>query len=579
MRSRAFVLLPILAIMHACGGGGGGGNGANGDNPDGGNPGGGNPPSATVPGSISATVRFDSPTQRFVAAWEPASDAQRYRVLIKPDETTGFAPLSGAGDLASSTLSFTFAVGLTIQWRAAALRVEACNTVGCTASTDLPLLPELVAALATKQILAIPDADALKVACSSNGNVLAVGAPFDSGADGQAPGMGAVFVFTRTGTLWNEQPTILRAMNGEAGDKFGNAVAVSADGARIVVGAPEEDGSTTSRIGNDNDDAPDAGAVYVFALGGSNYDLESYLKARPILDPVIAEDLFGYDVAIAADGRTLVAGAPFAEAPVRPGNFNSGAAFVFTREGSTWTQRASLSGPPIDATEDDQFGLSVATSVDGSTIAVGAPFEDGDALSTSENPNANAPAAGAAYIFTTSNRVDWPRQAYLKAPNAQAGDLLGMTVALSADGNVVAMGATGEDGDAASTLAASNDNLSSAGAIYVFTRTGAIWATTPAYLKASSVSEGADFGESLSLSDNGSVMAIGALFDRSTPPLEGSAFVFVRVGASWLEQIRLVDSAASDNFGQVMLSADGMTLFIGADSGTAAPGAGGVHVH
>jgi hypothetical protein len=517
-----------------------------------------------------------------VAAWESATDATRYRVLLKRDEVADFAPLTGADDLAPTTLSFAFAAGFTIQWQAAALRVEACNSVGCSTSPELPLLPELVAASARKEFINVLGDDEFSVASSADGNVLAVGALSEAGADGQAPYIGAVYVYTRTGTVWNTQPIVVRAPNGEAYDNFGYAVSLSADGATLVVGAPGEDGSTTSSSGDDNNDALSAGAAYVFVRNGAAYEFEGYLKARPILDTAIAEDGFGRAVAIAADAQTVVVGAAGAEGASRPSTFNEGAAFVFTRTGTVWTQRAELGGAHADGNQNDRFGRAVAISADGATIAVGAPLEDGDALSTGDAPNVNAPLAGAAYVFTTDNRTEWPLQAYLKAPNAQAGDAVGETVALAADGSTLAVGASGEDGDAASTLAASNNNLPNSGAVYVFTRTAASWSATPAYLKPSSGSVNGQLGLSLSLSGDGNALAIGATYDVSLSPPGGygSAFVFARVGSSWLEQIAFADTVASEVFGTVALSADGRTLFIGSATSLAAPEvSGGIHVH
>ena len=361
---------------------------------------------------------------------------------LKRDALADFAVLSGAGNLGATTLDFSFIVGFTIQWSAAALRVEACNAVGCTPATDLPLLPHLAEALARKEILNLPaDGDEHKVVSSADGNTLVMGAPLHDGVDGLQFGRGAVYVFTRAGTTWTPQPTLLRATNGEGGsvpsvpgDRFGQAVALSADGATLVVGAPHEDGSRTSTVENENNAAPDAGAVYIFVRNGTTYELQTYLKPTPVLDTVIAGDLFGSAVAIAADGQTLVVGAPLAEPGIRPVTFNDGAAYVFTRDAAAWTQRSILGGPHAEGNEGDQFGTQAAISSDGSTIAVGAPFDDGDPSSTPGNPNTNATQSGAAYVFATTDRAQWLRQAYLKAPNGETDDAFGIAVALSAAG-------------------------------------------------------------------------------------------------------------------------------------------------
>lgn len=577
MASHRLIFLSLLALMQGCGGGGGGG-------ANGGNGGGGNNP--TAPGAFSANVRFDGATQSFVATWSASQGTEHYRVRLKRDEVADFASLHGADNLPATTLDFSFAVGFAIQWSAAALRVEACNAIGCTAATDLPLLPHLVDALARKEILNIPaDAGEPQVASSADGNTLVIGAPRENGNDGLEIGRGVVYVFTRAGTTWTAQPTLLRAPNGEGGsvpgalgDRFGTAVALAADGATLVVGAPLEDGSRTSTVENENNDAPDAGAVYIFVRNAATYQLQTYLKPTPgTFDSIIAGDRFGSAVAIAADGQTLVVGAPLAEG-IRPGDFDDGTAYVFTRDIASWTQRSILGGPHADGNDGDEFGEQVAISSDGSTLAVGAPFDDGDTSSTFENPNTNASLSGTAYVFVTTDRVQWLRQAYLKAPNGEAEDAFGIAVALSADGNTLAIGAFGEDGDATSTLDDDNDNHEGAGAVYVYTRSALSWSATPAYLKPSSTIEVAEFGSSLSLTAQGSELAISAPFDLSALPQEGAVYVFVRVGAAWLEQVRLDETAAE--FGKtVAITPDGTTLFVGAENTRVEPTAGAAHVY
>ncbi|MDH5694411.1 MAG: FG-GAP repeat protein, partial [Gammaproteobacteria bacterium] len=152
----------------------------------------------------------------------------------------------------------------------------------------------------------------------------------------------------------------------------------------------------------------------------------------------------------------------------------------------------------LNADAGDLFGYSVA--LEGDTLVVGVPSEQGDASSTAKNPNNNIPitdfSAGAVYVFTRSNGV-WSLQAYLKASNADADDGFGWSVALSGDALVV--GALLEDGDASSTAAIPNDNAPGAGAVYVFTRTGTSW-SQQAYLKASNAGTGDGFGRSVALS-------------------------------------------------------------------------------
>jgi hypothetical protein len=178
---------------------------------------------------------------------------------------------------------------------------------------------------------------------------------------------------------------------------------------------------------------------------------------------------------VALDGNTLVVGAQAENGSINSTAENSnddaptaGAAYVFTRDGSVWSQQAYLKAHNAD--EGDWFGSSVALA--GDTLVVGAHGEAGDANSTTASPNNNAPYAGAAYVFTRSGEV-WSQQAYLKASNAgylgRFGDIddsFGDSVAL--DGDTVVVGAVTEDGDANSTAANPNDDASDAGAVYVF---------------------------------------------------------------------------------------------------------------
>jgi hypothetical protein len=146
-------------------------------------------------------------------------------------------------------------------------------------------------------------------------------------------------------------------------------------------------------------------------------------------------DAFGSAVAISGD--TMVVGAPneCSNAAGVNGNQTSesalqaGAAYVFVRNGNTWTQQAYLKASNTGAY--DSFGWSVAIS--GDTIVVGAHLEDSDSTTVNgSGSNNNAANAGAAYVFTRSG-VAWTQQAYLKASNAEPADLFGVAVAVSGD--------------------------------------------------------------------------------------------------------------------------------------------------
>jgi FG-GAP repeat len=142
----------------------------------------------------------------------------------------------------------------------------------------------------------------------------------------------------------------------------------------------------------------------------------------------------------------------------------SGAAYVFVRTGTTWTQQAYLKASNTES--DDQFGHSVAVS--GDTVVIGAPYEDSNATGVNGNQSdESATWAGAAYVFVRSG-TNWTQQAYLKASNTGADDVFGNSVAVSGDTFVA--GAYREDSSATGMNGDQSDNgASNSGATYVFT--------------------------------------------------------------------------------------------------------------
>jgi len=292
-----------------------------------------------------------------------------------------------------------------------------------------------------------------------------------------------------------------------------------------------------------------------------------------------AGDSFGHSVALSADGSTLAVGA-FHEASSGVSQANNaamyaGAVYVFTRSGQAWSQQAYVKASNAEA--DDLFGDSVALSADGDTLAIGASSED-----SLRTPDDNAaPAAGAAYVFIRSGTT-WTQDAYLKASNAGPEDNFGRSIALSADGTTLAVGANGED----SGGNPGDDSAQDAGAAYVFTRTGASW-NQQAYIKPSSAIAFDQFGTSVALSADGSILAVGASSEASPVTNVGKAYVFTRTDTTWSERFKLLSrsSEASGAFGNsVALSGDGATLAVGAsreDSTTVAAmptAAGAVYV-
>jgi hypothetical protein len=365
------------------------------------------------------------------------------------------------------------------------------------------------------------------VALSSDGAVLAVSAEKESSnapgvdgnqADNSYPEAGAVYVFTRVGSVWI-QDAYLKASNPGWSDYLGSSLVLSGDGRRLAVGSVIEESNATGINGDQtNNSMPGAGAVYVFAKPiGGQWAQEAYVKASNTSAP----DQFGASLALSFDGSTLVVGARFeaSSATGVDGNqaddsgFDAGAAYVFTRAGTTWSQQAYLKASNTDAS--DVFGFAVALSSDGNTLAVGAPGEDSSATGVGGNQVFNSkPDSGAVYVFIRDGVV-WSQQAYLKASNTDAGDVFGDSVALSSDGDVLVVGADGEGSEAVGVGGDQALNTAvDAGAVYSFGRTGGLWSQR-SYIKAPNTDAGDRFGMALAISGDASVLAVTAFLEDS----------------------------------------------------------------
>lgn len=360
--------------------------------------------------------------------------------------------------------------------------------------------------------------------------------------------------------------------NTQANDWFGYALALSADGSTLAVGALLEDSNATGIDGNAADNsAVDSGAVYVFSRAGGTWSQQAYVKASN----TGAGDRFGSAVALSADGSTLAVGAPLEGSAATgthvatPGDgvgaVNSGAVYVYTRTGSSWAQQAYVKAGNTGA--HDHFGTSVALSADGSTLAAGAWLEDSNATGVGGDPSNNgASDSGAAYVFTRAGAT-WSQQAYLKANNTQSSAVFGRALALSADGNTLAVAAPWEDSISGGDT----------GAVHVFSRAGASW-THLAHVKASNAQAGDTFGWSVALSGDGATLAVGAWGEDSNATGiggdqanngsvdSGAVYVFARSGAAWTQEayIKASNTGAGDHFGHgVALSGNGSTLAVG----------------
>jgi len=374
------------------------------------------------------------------------------------------------------------------------------------------------------------DVFGISVSISSDGNTAIVGA-YGEGTGGDYAG--AAYIFTRSGTTWTEQAKI-QASDREEGDGFGYAVSISSDGNTALVGAG----------GDDTDTGGDAaGAAYIFTRSGTTWTQQARIQASDRQEG----DGFGYLVSISGGGNTALVGASGDETDT--GEPLAGAAYIFTRSGTTWTQQAKIQAS--DRQDRDVFGETASISGDGNTAIVGARGQD-----------TRGDAAGAAYIFTRSGTT-WTQQAKIHASDTGRADFFGSAVSISGDGNTALVGAYGDDTDTGGDAA---------GAAYIFTRSGTTW-TQQAKIQASDREQYNSFGQNaVSISGDGNTAIVGvqnvhAIVGTNTIFNVGAAYIFTRSGTTWTEQakIQASDRQFQDFFGRsVSISSGGNIALVGA---------------
>jgi hypothetical protein len=362
------------------------------------------------------------------------------------------------------------------------------------------------------------------VSMSADGNYAIVGSPED---DPSASNTGSAYVFQRSGSTWS-QVRKLTASDRQADDQFGTSVAVNSDGTYFIVGAKYED------TGGAN-----AGAAYIFNRSGSTWTQQ----AKIVANDDQGDDQFGHSVAIDPDGNYVVVGALFEDT----GGSNAGAAYIFGRSGSTWTQRYKLTAS--DAAAQDRYGdsVSIKTNAFGTWIIVGSTYNNHSGLTT----------PGAAYVYKW-NGVSATEEAKLVASDATntGYDNFGISVSMSNDTTYAVVGAA----------QIFNGAVTYAGAAYVFTRSGSTW-TQQAKLGASDPQANDNFGKSVSINADGSKIIIGAETEDTGGSQAGAVYVFTRSGSTWTQEYKLQSSEpqSPDYFGaSVSISDDGTYYIVGA---------------
>lgn len=302
------------------------------------------------------------------------------------------------------------------------------------------------------------------ISLSSDGNTLAVG------AWGDGNGIGAIWVFVRSGSVWSQEGSKLTVTGNIGNSGAGESISLSADGNTLAVGG--------------SDDNTNVGAVWIFIRSAGVWSQQTKLVGTGNT----GASNQGASVSLSANGNTLAVGG-------NEDNSNTGATWIYIRKGTTWSQQGNkLVG--TGNTGAASQGKSVKLSADGNTLAVGGYID-----------NSNV---GATWVFTRSNS-EWTQQGDKLVSNDSSGSSFqGFNVTLSADGNTLAVGGYGD-----------NSNI---GAVWIYLRSGSSWSQQGNKIIGTGYSGTPTQGRSVSLCADGNTLAVGGDSDSSNT---GAAWIFI----------------------------------------------------
>jgi len=505
---------------------------------------------ASAPGFAATMTLTLEATKTFSFSWADVTDATYYQVLENKDGVSGFEQVGV--DIPQGQQTFDHVVALFARANAQ-YQLQSCNLAGCVIGSTVfvtgPLIESIGYFKASESII------------SANGLYLAVGGfSISAGAGADA---GIVYVFSQSNGNW-EQQAILRASNADPRDRFGQlAIDFNSDGSVLAIGATGESGDALSVIASDNNQALNAGAVYVFIRTDNNWTQQAYIKASN----VEAGDKFGSAVSLDATGTLLAVGATGESSDAVGVNNNldisldsnlsngSGAVYTFTQTNDLWNQQSYIKASNTGVS--DRFGRVVSLSADGRSLAVGAADEDSSGVGVNSGLQLDGAASGSGAVYTFVFNTDiWVQEAYIKASDTTRAANFGWDIDLIDNGLMLVVGSRGDN------------------SAYIFERTNE-WLETAKVVAVTPPGSGL-FGHTVSLSADGSILAVGDISKNGASvgingvPQDGNAnsgaaYIFTR-DTNWSQTafIKASNSDINDGFGNVSLSGDGSVLAVGA---------------
>jgi hypothetical protein len=484
-------------------------------------------------------------------SWSAAADDTGYlSLLVNPDGKSGYSSVTGAEHIALSETSIEVKADLLrYNFANGSYLLELRNSADKVLDSKVLTFSDLSTADLIGYFKASSNIDKRdffgnSIALSSDGNIMAVGAYME---DSIVDNSGAVYVFKRDENGHWTQVAYLKARDPKGDSFFGKSVSISSDGSVIAIGAH----GLLDAIGT----------AYIFSLTAVDTWTQ---EAKLIGDNTLAGDGFGTSVSLNSAGNILAVGAERHDQ-------QDGAVYVFNKnKGNTWDQQAYITSP---LSRSPHFGSAVDLNAEGDILAVAA-YNAGFVTRRKKFER----AVGAVSIYSADDTGQWISHSQTAFTGDEAGlyDNFGFSISLNDVGDLLAVGTR-------NYAVTPSDDPTSAEDVYVFARHSSGYWYQRDHLKASNTGAGALFGSSVSLSGDGSLLAVGASYEGCNlvgglglEPLNcdksfftglhtGAVYLFSYQDRSWQQKsyIKASQPDSGDDFGRfVALSSDGSTLAV-----------------